>query len=166
MKCQKVIDSDYRKEHIKRSHGGDSSIKFTPVVNSHQSRLGFAPAPVSATEPTTTPSKQPRYDDDHPQTTVSETADSEKVSLAVVSESCPFVFSEPLPSTSCQHAQAEDDPPATGTDDDHEVSPDVSDGEGGGMAETPSKCNDILLGDGPSQPIKDKYNPQKFHGDK
>jgi len=41
-KCGKEIDSDYKKEHIRRAHDGDQNIKFVPVVtDTKQRKLSF-----------------------------------------------------------------------------------------------------------------------------
>ena len=47
--CKKEIDSDYKQEHSKRSHGDDQSMKFHVVVDPKQKNISFAMQPKLST---------------------------------------------------------------------------------------------------------------------
>ena len=48
-KCHKILVSDYKREHLKRKHGDDQTIKFSSLDDPKQRKLSFAsnfaPAP-------------------------------------------------------------------------------------------------------------------------
>ena len=40
-KCNKQVDSDYKSDHVKRTHKGEVNIQFFPVVDPKQPKLQF-----------------------------------------------------------------------------------------------------------------------------